>query len=214
MRLRLISLMLFLGFSGARAALAADAARAKDLYKKATSHYAVGEYELAGETYQSAYKLKPDPALLFNAAQSFRLAGKVDRSLTLYRNYLRLYPKGESAEDVRAHIAKIEAQLAAEKATHIAPAAAAPPAVAPPPPPSPAQVSAPAAPITLTAATPASDAPARRPVYKKAWFWGTAGAAVLAAVVVTVALGSPGAKPWANLPEVRQTALTIQGARW
>jgi tetratricopeptide (TPR) repeat protein len=199
---------------GAGGALADDAASARELFKKGQAHYAVGEYEAAADAYLSAYKLKPDSALLFNAAQACRLGGKLDRALTLYRNYLRFYPEAKNADSVRAQIAKLEKQIETERAAATAP----PPAASTPPPLSPSPVTTPPAP---TAETPALSAtapppqPIERPIYKKMWFWGAVGGAVVAAAVVVavVAAGSGDGGAWNNLPEVRE----LRGAavtRW
>jgi tetratricopeptide (TPR) repeat protein len=185
----------------AGSALADDGEQAKELFKKAQAHYAVGEYQEAADAYQSAYKLKPDPALLFNAAQALRLAGKLDRALTLYRNYLRFYPDAANADSVLGQIAKVEKQIEAERA-----AATAPPAVSAPPDPAPAAMPLPPpaatqAPLLSATAPP----PEERPIYKKVWFWGAVGGVVAAAVVVAVVLSSGGGGgTWNNLPEVRE----------
>ena len=57
--------------------------------------------------------------------------------------------------------------------------------------------------------------PAPKPIYKKVWFWGAVGGAVVATAVVValVAGGSGEGGPWNNLPEVRE----LRGAsvaRW
>src|SRR4029079_2419550 len=49
-----------------------DASR---LYQEATSAFGLGHYAEAAEKYEGAFSLRPDPALLYNAAQSYRLAG-------------------------------------------------------------------------------------------------------------------------------------------
>jgi tetratricopeptide (TPR) repeat protein len=190
------------------AALADDASRARELFKKGQAHYAVGEYEEAADAYQSAYKLKPDPALLFNAAQAFRLGGKLDRALTLYRNYLRFYPGAANTDSVQSQIAKLEKQIETERA-----AASAPPAVSPPlepapivtalPPPAAAPPASAEAPLLSATAPPPEPEP--RPLYKKAWFWGVVGGVAAAGVVVAVVLASGGGGgAWNNLPEVRE----------
>jgi tetratricopeptide (TPR) repeat protein len=204
-------LAVFLG--GARGALAADdAAKARELFRKGQAHYAVGEYEAAAEAYMTAYKLKPDAALLYNAAQARRLGGKTDQALTLYRNYLRFYPEAKNAETVRGQIAKLEKLLEAERAAATAP----PPAATAPPPVTPPVYAAPPPPDrpTLSATAPPPE-PARKPIYKKVWFWGAVGGTVVAAAVVValVAAGGSDPGPWNNLPDVRE----LRGAsvaRW
>src|SRR5215470_11875237 len=78
-------------------ALADDAADAKMHYQKATAHYAVGEYKEAAAEYELAYKSKQDPALLYNAAQSHRLANDNQKALLLYKNIVKLYPTSHYA---------------------------------------------------------------------------------------------------------------------
>jgi tetratricopeptide (TPR) repeat protein len=195
---------------GAGVARADDAAAAGDLFKKGQAHYAVGEYEAAAEAYQNAYKLKPDPALLFNAAQSLRLGGKLDRALILYRNYLRFYPQASNVETVQGHISKLEQQIESERAAATTPPAVDPARVSPVPSAAP-PISEPPA-VADTAPPPA---PPERPLYKKPWFWGVVGAvAVAAAVGVAIAVASSGESgTWNNLPDVRE----LRGAavaRW
>ena len=45
----------------------------------------------AADNYEKAFALKPDPAVLYNAAQAHRLAGNKQRALDLYQSYLRMY---------------------------------------------------------------------------------------------------------------------------
>ena len=74
-----VSLALLLAF--AHSALADDYNEAKVHFKKGSAHFAIGEFAEAAEEYQAAYRLKQDPALLYNAAQAFRLAGKNEKAL-------------------------------------------------------------------------------------------------------------------------------------
>src|SRR3954466_11865360 len=78
----------------ARAADAPDdrVAQARSLLQEANAQYAVGECLQGAEKYQAAYKLKPAPALLYNAAQSYRMAGNNEKALLLYKNYVMFYP--------------------------------------------------------------------------------------------------------------------------
>jgi tetratricopeptide (TPR) repeat protein len=85
-------------------------------YEKATAAFGLGKYDEAAREYEAAFELKPDPALLYNAAQAYRLAGRNTRAIELYRNYLRLYG-GEAlnAEDARQHISRLEAAPGTER---------------------------------------------------------------------------------------------------
>ncbi len=63
--------------------------------RKATGEYNLGQYVEAARDYEAAYLQTLDPNLLFNVAQSFRLAGDTDKAITAYRSYLRSNPRGE-----------------------------------------------------------------------------------------------------------------------
>lgn len=105
---------------------------ARALYQRATAEFGLGNYAEAAVAYERAFKLKPDPALLFNAAQACRLAGNRERALLLYRNYLRIYPDGTAVTEARKHVDTLEAEArAASMAPTVRPAA--PTAVAPDP---------------------------------------------------------------------------------
>jgi tetratricopeptide (TPR) repeat protein len=223
----------------------------REHFERGSAFYDLGKYRDAVVEYEEAYKAKPDPALLFNIAQCYRLAREPESALRIYRSYLRRVPDAPNREEVEQYIQALQAQID-EPTSHppgwrplpagpltptnpaapnpaapnpaapnpaapnpaapnpAAPTAAAPapalpgagPAtvVAPPssaPPPS-APASAPTAPARATLATVAagpsvSSAPASKPVYKRAWFWGVLAAvvAVGAGVGVGLALGLP-----------------------
>lgn len=182
----------------ARAATSwADAAAdAKAHYQSATAYFAVGEFAKAADEYQQAYTLKQDPALLYNAAQSYRLAGNNERALILYKNYVRLYPDQSNVDEVRSQIAKLKDAIAAqEKAKNNPPTTPVPvqPSASPP---APAQ---PEAQLTATAA------PKPRPITRKPWFWATLGASalVIAGVTIGVVLAE---QPHAPSPTLGQVA--------
>jgi len=190
-------------------ARADDATDARAAYQRATAHFAVGEFALAADAYQDAYKLKQDPALLFNAAQSRRLAGENERALVLYRNYLQLYPKSRNAEEVRDQIAKLqEAVAAAEKAKNSQPTGTVeparpmgntePPPVTPPPP------------VAHEEPPPVHKEPPT-PIYKKWWLWTAVGVVVVAAVVIPVAVIESQPGKWGNVPDQSFSGLAV---RW
>jgi tetratricopeptide (TPR) repeat protein len=125
-----------------------DASR---LYQEATSAFGLGHYAEAAEKYEGAFSLRPDPALLYNAAQSYRLAGIKTRAIELYRNYLRLYPLAPNASDARAHVASLQKAIDWDLAH---PELVRPPKPAPPP-----AIKTPAAPVTPLPAAQPSGAP-------------------------------------------------------
>jgi tetratricopeptide (TPR) repeat protein len=199
---------------------AAGAGASKDarrIYDEATAAFGLGRYAEAAEKYEAAFALRPDPALLYNAAQSYRLAGNKARALELYRNYVRLYPDGTNAEDARSHVATLKKALEDDRRTvappvvpapvaPTSPPSAPPPSAAPaptsPPMPPPAETAPPAAPLPA-APPPAADtggpvvshpAPAadeQKPLTRQTWFWVVVGAGVvLGATVILFATRS------------------------
>jgi tetratricopeptide (TPR) repeat protein len=144
-----------------------DRALARAHYEKGTGAYALGRYVDAAAEFEQAFALKPDPAILYNAAQANRLAGKRDRALELYRSYLRVYGRrGEHSADVEWHIGELQRAAEMERAVWVPPAAA--PAVEPSP----------------AASLAAQPPPARAvPIYRRWWFWAGAGALVTGVIV-------------------------------
>jgi tetratricopeptide (TPR) repeat protein len=177
---------LAIGWGGVARAQDSDA-EARQHYKAATGHFAVGEFSDAASEYESAYKLHQDPALLFNAAQSRRLAGENAKALVLYKNFLHLYPASSNIPAVREQIDKLEPIVAAEQKAKTAPPTNTvepknePPAPTPTPEPQ-QQAQAQQQP------PPASPSNEKPPFYKKWWFWTAIGAVVVLAVVIPVAI--------------------------
>ena len=165
---------------------------ARKHYDKATAAFGLGNFADAAAEYEAAFRLRPDPALLYNCAQSYRLAGNKPRAAELYRNYLRLYVEASNAEDARRHLSDLELELAAERAVQSSPGAAKepPPATTAAPvdeaAPTPLiALEAPAPPPNLVEAPrPATDGhDAERPLYTRSWFWIAVGAAVVGGTV-------------------------------
>jgi tetratricopeptide (TPR) repeat protein len=198
-----------------------EQSEARAYFDKATAAFALGHYPVAADNFEKAFELKPDPALLYNAAQAHRLAGNKERAVTLYQNYLRLYSKAVRRSEVETRVEELkkaierDRQLATSPPTTTMPSALPPgppasePAVAPAPvataPAAVAPVAPPAKPAPLPAAIDtrpsaavlvAKPEPAeteKKSLFQKPLFWGAVGGVVAAAVVVVlvVALGGP-----------------------
>jgi tetratricopeptide (TPR) repeat protein len=191
MRLLPITLVVLLAAAPAHADALSNA-EARTHFDSGNAAFALGDYAKAAQEYEKAFALKPDPALLYNAAQAHRVAGNKQRALLLYQNYLRVYG-GEvnNADEVRHHIETlkkaIEEDTRAQTAPPTAPkpigesATAPPPAVVPPPAAPPPSVTTPA--LTVTAPPP------ERPIYKKPWFWAVVGTSALVVAGVAIGLG-------------------------
>lgn len=182
----------------ATAASADSAADAKAHYQRATAFFAVGEFAKAADEYQEAYTIKQDPALLYNAAQAYRLAGNNERAIILYKNYVRLYPDQPNIDEVRSQIDKLKDAIAAQEKAKNSPPTTPVPAQPTASMPSPQPQRQPQAQLTATA----PEKP--RPVTRKAWFWVTVGASalVIAGVTVGVVLATQPHAPTASLGQV------------
>jgi tetratricopeptide (TPR) repeat protein len=193
-----VVLFVSLALGGVARADDPDAEAARQHYKAATGHFAVGEFAEAATEYESAYKLHQDPALLFNAAQSRRLAGENQKALVLYKNFLHLYPTSPNIPAVREQIDKLQEAIAADnKAKTSPPTTTVEPKNEPKSEPTTTQQQQQQQqqPATATSA-PANEKP---PIYKKWWFWTAIGVVVVAAVVIPVAVVE--SQPaWNNVP--------------
>jgi hypothetical protein len=154
-----LSLVVAFGLAAqARAADKDDKAAAREHYEKGTSFYDLGRYPEAIKEFEAAYELKKDPALLFNLAQAYRLAGNAEQALHFYKTYLRYVPRPPNKAEIDDRIAALEKQVAEHPQTQTQPPPAAD-ATAPPPPPPPLATTPPAAPPPPTPAPPAAEAP-------------------------------------------------------
>jgi tetratricopeptide (TPR) repeat protein len=197
-RLRSFLLVAAVLLAAARGAGAAEDKKgeAKRLYDEATAAFGVGNYAEAAEKYEASFKLHPDAALLYNAAQAYRMAGNRARALQIYRNFLRIYADNPRAEDARNHVAALERALAdGDPGGAPAPAGADPGAGGP----APAVTTAPASPpvASMNARPQAAQPPAlieqqappppvgeaRPSLVSRPWFWVAVGAAVLGGTV-------------------------------
>jgi tetratricopeptide (TPR) repeat protein len=206
-----------LALEGSGRAQADNVEEARAYVNKATAAYALNHYAVAAENFEKAFELKPDPALLYNAAQSYRLAGNKERALELYESYVRVYGgnKRDIRPDVEGHIKQLKEAIERDKAAATSPPTTtvpmgtspeAPTGGTQPPPVTPiapaASSSVPAAPAPAdTGSSPAvltqsaGQSPSSEPLTKKTWFWAAIGGGVAAAVVVGLVIGLSGTSP-------------------
>ena len=148
----------------------------RSLFERGSALYALGRYAEAAPLFERAFELKADPALLYNAAQAYRLMGNKPRALTLYQNYFRLYGDTiPNADEVRHQIDQLKDAIAVDERSKTAP---------------PTGVQTPSG-NTLVA----SPQPPQKPLVKRPWFWvavGGGAAIVITAVAVGVAVGTRG----------------------
>jgi hypothetical protein len=82
--------------------------KARQLVEKGRAAHDAGDYNAAVAAFKEAYVLAPSPALLFNIAQAYRLAGNCDESAWMYRRYLDTNPVGDHRTIAEAHLATVE----------------------------------------------------------------------------------------------------------
>ena len=150
-----------------------DETAAKLHYDKGTAAYALGDFVEAAYQYEAAFRLKADPALLFNAAQAHRRAGNRRRAMELYQNLLRVFPTAKGHQVARQHLDELRRSVAME------------------PPGTSDQLALPPPVLTEGQLPPE---PARPAFYYQTWFLATVSAVVVAGVV-TAAVLSVGNKP-------------------
>jgi len=193
----------------ARSAGAAEEKKteARRLYDEATAAFGVGNYAEAAEKYEASFKMHPDAALLYNAAQAYRMAGNQQRALQLYRNVVRLYGDNPRTEDARNHAAALEKAIAEAAKPGVPPAPTpaepAPSADLAPPPPG-VSLSAPPppgqSPTLLEQRTSADEAGPS--LVQRPWFWVVVGAAVVGGTVAILVTTRKDTYPEATLGTV------------
>jgi tetratricopeptide (TPR) repeat protein len=185
---------------GAAPVAKADRSEARRVYDEATAAFGLGRYGEAAEKYEKAFSIHPDPALLYNCAQAYRLAGNHARALELYRNYLRLYPDRSNADEARSQVAALSKAIDDEKQGAVAPPPVAPIAATPPPvapmPSLSATVPAPASPSapvfqTVAAGIAAGPSAEASPASgSRTWIWIVVGAVVVVGATTAILLAT------------------------
>jgi len=163
---------------------------ARARYQAGILHYNLNEFPEALAEFKEAYRLKQDPAFLWNIAQCYRQLGEYAQAANFYRSYRRESPDSPNRKEVDRLIVDMD-KAAAELRAKQPPTGTEPPREVQPP-------SAPSA-ETKTPAIHAVATPApQKPLAKRAWFWGVmAGGAVVVAAGVTLAVvfGAPARDP-------------------
>jgi tetratricopeptide (TPR) repeat protein len=155
---------------------------ARHHFEEGTAAFNMGEFARAADEYRDAYRLKHEPAILYNIAQAYRLANNPQQAIFFYRSYLRSLPDAGNREEVEGRIRKLESEHYEDGNVPVARSPQTSPQV-------PAKPDATATTISLTPALVVATAPRRPqrvPVYKKWWLWTAVG---LAAAGVGVGIG-------------------------
>lgn len=150
-------------------AFADDLAQAREHFKKGQARYAQGDFTGAAQEFREAYRLRDEPALLFNIAQAYRRAGHAREAYSYYSRFLARRPEAPNRADVEGFLDLLRHKLDAADRADAAAAPVPPPAVVVPstPPTTPGaatagkgDASAAASPVGPPAGTAAEAAPA------------------------------------------------------
>ncbi len=157
---------------------------------EARQAFAAGQYQQALDLYAQLYADKVHPTYLRNIGRCYQNLQEPDKAINAFRDYLRQAKDLSSAEksEIDGYIAEMEAMKAQQEGAAQASAAKAAAAQQPALPPANPTV----APIasntsatnTLQLTNPTPEPLAQpTPFYKKGWFWGVVGVAVVGGVV-------------------------------
>jgi len=83
-------------------------ARARALAERGRLSHDRGDYPSAISAFTEAYALAPSPALLFNLAQAYRLAGRCDEAVVMYNRYLASDPDPDARSLAETHLHSVQ----------------------------------------------------------------------------------------------------------
>jgi tetratricopeptide (TPR) repeat protein len=81
-------------------------ARAQAWFEQGQAAYSNGEYETAANLFRAVYEVTHAPAVLYDVAQAERLAGRCERALADYEEYVRVAPS-DAPGDLTEKIAEM-----------------------------------------------------------------------------------------------------------
>src|SRR5438552_7244862 len=96
-------------------ALADATQEARAHFDKAQTHYALGEFEPAIVEFRAAYRLRPEPAILFNIAQAMRQLSQYKSAYFYYSQYLAKKPDAPNRADAENFLAQMKRKADAEE---------------------------------------------------------------------------------------------------
>ena len=191
----------------APAGAAGDMEKARALFQKGQTDFALGKFLEAVQSFEEAYREVPRPELLWNMAKAYRKQYDIDRDVNhlrrakvLYRNYAELATTGKERTEAHQEEEVVETELRqVEQSTGNLVASTRPsgtpgrlPGVRVTPENQPGSTG------TLPGATAPGDKPTeRKPLIRRWWFWTAIGGAAAAGggVGLGVGLTQSGASP-------------------
>lgn len=188
--------LLLLGSAGTGTALAAEAPPSQRptaiqvRLQAALEHFNAERFDEARAVFLDIYQQKQDPRLLFNLGSCYRRLNQIDKSIQYYEHFVQAVPASPLVPEAKAYLAELRAKqdasrsaadkeqnelklrIAEERAREAESVAKA------------HEEARKKAEIELVRQT-----QERRPIYKRAWFWGVLGGAAAAAIATGVGIG-------------------------
>jgi tetratricopeptide (TPR) repeat protein len=163
-------------FGSGRAFADNDRARARLHYQEGENAFRTGDFDVAIREFKDSYHAFPEPLLLYNVAQAYRLKGDLKQALFFYQQFVSAAPRAPQRPTAEDKIAELRKLIANQEQAQQAP----PAGTAAPPPPNP----------VVTAPPPTPSPPAPRPWYKSPAGWALGGGGLALVVVGAALLGS------------------------
>jgi tetratricopeptide (TPR) repeat protein len=88
-----------------------DGKRAVELFDQSAAAYDAGQFAKAAELLKEAYKLRPDPVLLYNLARAYEGMGALPDAVQAYSDFLAADPSAKDRGAIEARIATLRAQI-------------------------------------------------------------------------------------------------------
>ncbi len=93
-----------------------DKLEAKTAYETGIKEFSDGKYDDAARYFSRAYELMREPTILYNVAQSYRLAQRFEKAAKVYREFLAHLPAGsESRPEIDGRIVEMDERTADER---------------------------------------------------------------------------------------------------
>ncbi len=109
-RTAIVVLVLALGASSAHAQNASQ--RAMRLFEESREHYDAGRFDRAAELLEEAYRIQPDPTLLYNMARAYEGAGRLSEAVSTYERYLNDAGQVRDRGAIERRLATLREQIA------------------------------------------------------------------------------------------------------
>jgi tetratricopeptide (TPR) repeat protein len=88
-----------------------DGKHAVELFDQSAAAYDAGQFARAAELLKEAYKLRPDPVLLYNLARAYEGMGALPDAVQAYADFLAADPTAKDRGAIEARIATLRAQI-------------------------------------------------------------------------------------------------------